>query len=123
MTTELKLVGDIPLNVPADYSSYQYRICYINELGQAELGNAGTPNCLILQDTPNAADRAGAFRVVGISKIQYGGTVSKGDQIIADANGKGVARGATTGVWVLGYATAEGTDGMVGAVLLNQFHI
>jgi hypothetical protein len=123
MTTELKLVGDIPLEVPADYSSYQYRLCYINSNGQAELGNAGTPNCMILQDKPNAAGRAGAFRVLGISKVQLGGTVAKGDQLIAGTDGKAENRGATTGVWVIGYATDEGADGEVGSVLIQPFHI
>jgi|SRR5579883_465003 hypothetical protein len=55
-------------------------------------------------------------RRIGIAEVVYGGTVSRGDPLTSDAQGRAVV--AKDGDRVLGYAEVSGVVGDVGSVLL-----
>ena len=52
----------------------------------------------------------------GIADVEYGGAVTRGDLLTADANGKAVA--AADGNRVIGVAEVSGADGDIGQVLI-----
>ena len=69
-----------------------------------------------------AADNADVrVMEIGISKVEYGGTVSYGDPLTSDANGKAVAAAPATGVnnSIIGYARAAGVSGDIGRTLIS----
>lgn len=57
----------------------------------------------------------------GIVEVEYGGTVTRGDRIVSDANGKAVAWTAAAGgkCGVAGIATKSGVSGDIGEMLLS----
>lgn len=68
------------------------------------------------------ADAASGARVdvvlSGTTDVQYGGAVTRGDLLTADANGKAVV--AAAGNRVIGVALVSGVAGDIGEVLLAQ---
>jgi len=55
----------------------------------------------------------------GIARVVYGGTVTRGAWLTADANGKAVAT-TTAGDHVIGRAMLSGVAGDIGSVLLGN---
>ena len=58
--------------------------------------------------------------VVGLAEVDYGGNVTRGDELTADANGNAVAAAPAAGVnaRVIGVAMVSGVAGDVGSVQL-----
>lgn len=56
----------------------------------------------------------------GIAEVEFGGTVTRGDWLTTDANGKAVAAAPSAGVNnnVIGRALVSGVAGDIGAVLI-----
>lgn len=67
----------------------------------------------IAQDAATAAEDEVRVRLLGISRMLIGGTVTRGDSLTCDANGKGLtaAPAAGTNNWVIGRALASGVNG------------
>lgn len=57
----------------------------------------------------------------GHAQIELGGTVGRGDELTADANGKGVNSAPSAGVnnWILGRARVSGVAGDIIPVFVN----
>lgn len=57
---------------------------------------------------------------VGVADVEFGGAVTRGQPITADANGKGVvaAPGAGANVRIIGFAEVSAVAGDIGPVLL-----
>ncbi len=70
------------------------------------------------------ADSGEAFDVIldGIALVEYGGNVTHGDLLTADANGKAVtaAPAATGSARVIGIAMVSGVSGDIGSVLIER---
>jgi hypothetical protein len=58
--------------------------------------------------------------LAGIAEVEYGGNVTRGQELTSDANGKAVAAAPAEGVnnAVIGRAMLSGVEGDVGSVLL-----
>lgn len=59
--------------------------------------------------------------MMGIAEVEYGGTVTRGASLVADANGDAVVAAPSAGVNnnTIGRALAAGVDGDIGYVLIN----
>lgn len=85
------------------------------------LAAAATSVLFVLTEGANgsASDvKQGTIVTGGYTKVKLGGTVSAGGKITADSNGKGVA--ATTGNNVACIALANGVDGDIIPVVVDQ---
>jgi len=104
-----------------------YRL--VKMTGEAEVQHAsGSTDVIIGTTTELGTDGAGErqdVHVAGIVEVEYGGTVSRGDRVTSDADGKAVTAAPGTGVnaQVAGIALAGGVDGDIGAILLTQTQI
>lgn len=86
--------------------------------GELDLATAATDK-LIGVTTDIAADqdqRCDAVRS-GLAPVIYGGNVTRGDLLTADANGKAIAT-TTTGNRVIGVAEVSGVANDIGAVFI-----
>jgi len=74
----------------------------------------------VFQHTTAAAGDEVRVMLSGISNVKLGGTVTRGNPITSDANGKGVAAapGAGVNANVIGRALASGVDGDIIPVFL-----
>jgi len=77
--------------------------------GKLVLCGAGEAGVGVIQDEP-LADRAGNVMIVGVSKIELGGSVSAMNTLKSDANGKAVAASATD-QFIFGVALESGSSG------------
>lgn len=109
-------VHSLTLLAAADLSSYQYRAVKVDSNGKAALSGDGENAIGILQDKPDAQDKAAEVMVLGASKAEYGGSVTAGDNLASDANGKLVT--ATASDAILAVALEDGSDGEVHSVSL-----
>ncbi len=104
-------------NADADYSTKQYYLVDV----EATTGNtklcsaAGQRSRGVLMDKPAAADRACLVAMGGIVPCVAGGTVTAGDYITTDANGKGVtATGSYTDT-----QAGSATDALIGPYIIG----
>ncbi len=58
----------------------------------------------------------------GIADVIYGGTITRGDPITSDANGKAVTAAPAAGanVRIIGFAEVSGVSGDIGSVRISQ---
>lgn len=71
-----------------------------------------------------AGDRADVTRS-GIEEVEYGGTVTRGDPLTADASGRAVTAAPAAGVnaYIVGFAEESGIVGQIGAARLSPGRI
>lgn len=57
----------------------------------------------------------------GLAEVEYGGNVTRGDPVTADANGKAIAAAPASGVnaRIVGFAMVSGVSGDIGTVHIN----
>ena len=80
--------------------------------GAIVAATAATDALIGLSDMLAAADGQTADVIMsGSGELELGGTVSAGDPITSDANGKGVAGAAGAGNVAIGYALSAGVAG------------
>lgn len=116
MSTSKELF-DLSVTAGSDLSSNQFYIVKRSGGNLAVCSVAGERALGVLQDDPSASGRVGLVRVAGLSKVQYGGTISQDDALVTDASGKAVAVTAAGG-HVIGIANKAGVTGDIGEVLL-----
>lgn len=120
MHSELEQVVSLPAN--ADLSTKRYYIVDINSSGKVVTqSSAGGRAVGVLNNKPSAADEAAAVQIGGVAKVILGGTVTAGDNVQSDANGKGIT--AASGDSVLGIALTSGVSGDIVNVLITSRHI
>jgi len=109
---------DLTLEASGDLSTKQYRFVTIDSNGQAAVATRGALAAGILQDKPAAINRAGSVRTVSctVSKVVLGGTVTKGQALVADANGAAVNASSSDNAY-LGFALEGGASGQIVAML------
>jgi hypothetical protein len=90
-----------------DLSSSQFLFGKINTSGKVVTGNTeGEFLDGVIQNDPDAADKAVTLADAGVTKVKCGGSVTAGDRIMGDANGKAVTAAAAP--------TAASKDSSVG---------
>lgn len=108
----------------SDLSASQFCAVTLNSSGKLALASAGATALGLLQDKPEAADRAGLVAVSGVTKAKAGGSWSLTSGLVPltpGTGGKLVEAG--TGDVVLAVALeASGGDGEVVTVLLRPQH-
>lgn len=64
-----------------------------------------------------ATDETLDIHMAGIAELEYGDTVTRGQPLTADSNGKGIpaAPGAGTNARIIGFAVKSGVAGDIGA--------
>ena len=62
-------------------------------------------------------ERCSVHSIGNIADVVYGGTVTRGAALTADANGKAVAT-TTAGAFIVGYAEVSGVSGDIGTVIV-----
>jgi len=91
----------ITLPAAADLSSKQYRFMTVDSNGRVDVTGAGADCAGVLQNDPAAIDRAAqVMDGLGITKIEAGGTCTKGGNAASDSDGQAVD--AATGDIILG---------------------
>ena len=70
----------------------------------------------------DAAGRTADVILSGLADVEYGGAVSQGDALTADAGGKAVvaAPAANATVWIIGQAITDGVAGDIGLVHISK---
>lgn len=77
-----------------DLSASQYCGVTLNSSGKLALPSAGGFICGVLQNDPDAADKAGTYQNRDITPMKLGGTVAKGDFVKVDSSGRAVTASA-----------------------------
>jgi hypothetical protein len=79
----------------ADLSSAQFRFGKINTSGKVVVATAAGEYCDgVIQNDPDAADKAVTLANGGVTKLVAGGAVTAGDRIMTDANGAAITAAA-----------------------------
>lgn len=113
-------VKKITLEAGQDLSSNQFYFVALASDGQIDPAGDGAAADGILYNDPDAAGKAAEVAIPNGARVKVvsGGSVSVGDDVASDANGK--ATTATTGDVILGKAVEAGaTDGDVISILFN----
>ena len=76
--------------------------------------------CGIAAELDVTAGRRVDVHVTGIAEAEYGGTITRGDAVTADASGRAVAASPSSGAnnRIAGFAMVSGVAGDIGTVLL-----
>lgn len=82
-------VWDETIPASADLSANQFLFHKINADGELELSGAGDI-AFALQNEPDAQGVGGAVRILGITEYIAGGAITAGEEISANAAGKGI---------------------------------
>lgn len=109
-------------NLTAAAAIAAYRIVeFAAAAGEVQTATAST-DMLLGVTGPKGADAGDRIDVCldGIRDIEFGGTVTQGAFVTADANGKAVAAapGAGVNAYIIGQAMVSGVDGDIGSIKL-----
>jgi hypothetical protein len=105
-------VRSLSIPASADLSASQFCFVTIDGNGRIALPSAGGDCVGVLQDKPDALDRAGQVAMLNMSgklKVVAGATLTPGTKVQADASGHALA--ALTGDHVLGTVLSGGDSG------------
>jgi len=101
-----------------DLSAHQFKFMAIGASGAALNTTEGAIVDGVLQNKPDAADKAASVASRGVSKVMAGAAVTKGALVMSSTTGKAIT--ATTGKHAAGRALeAAGADGDLIAVSLD----
>jgi hypothetical protein len=121
MASEAVLRKIPALKANADLSAKQYLFVKIAAAKAVDVCSAATDRPVgILQNKPTSGQNA-EVAFLGVSKVVCGGTITAGDQIGTDANGKAVslAAGTDTTKFVVGIALEAGASGRIISALID----
>lgn len=107
---EINIGYDITVDAAVDLSGSQFLFVLAN----GNLCGAGGKALGVLQNNPKSGQGAGV-RVLGVSKVVYGGSVSLGDYVASDAASK--ARTAVAAAVVAGTPEPLSGDHVIGIAL------
>jgi len=122
MATEGNLLYIPGMSAGADLSTKQFHLMKLDSSARAVAAAAASDELIgVLQDKPSAANQAAAVAYSGKSKVAIGDTVSIGDKLYSDGNGKGIPFATAAGDtdWIIGIALEAGVNGDIISVQLN----
>lgn len=109
MAYEIPVHNDGTRTADADLSAKQFYAVKLASNGKVSLASTAGERCYgILQNKPSSGGVADVA-VLGVSKVALGGSVSVGDRLSTDANGKLVK--ASNGEYVVALALESGSSG------------
>lgn len=112
----------ISAKVGSTFAAKQYYFAVVAADGNVDAASAAGAYCDgIVQEDEATVGSPITLAIGGRSKIVYGGSVTQGDLLATDANGKAVT--ATTGDVVLGRALVTGVDGDTGSMIFHPSYI
>lgn len=101
----------------ADFSTTgQFRFGVINSSGKIALASSGGRVDGCVQNNP-AADRVVELDILGVTMVEYGGTITAGDEVESGASGVAVTLSGAT--YAAGIALESGVSGDIRPVLLK----
>ena len=103
-----------------DLSAKQYYIVAVdtsNDQSVVLAAAATDPIVGVLQNKPKAL-QAGLVRFIGTSKVIAGGTITRGDKVTSDSNGKAITT-TTNKDTLVGVALSSAVSGDIVEILLN----
>ena len=108
----------ISIDAYADYSTKQHYLFYVDATaGRARIvGAAGAKSVGVMMNKPSAAGMSAQIAVGGVVPCVAGGTVTQGDLITADANGKGVT---ATAAYTNTNDAGSTTDALIGSYVIG----
>ncbi|MCC8945994.1 DUF2190 family protein [Bradyrhizobium sp. Arg62] len=111
---------DLPMTASGDLSTKQYRFVTIDSNGNVAVATRGALAIGVLQDAPAALGRACRVRAVSgtMTKVVLGGTVTKGQAGVSDANGAAVNAASSDNAY-MGFFQEAGASGDIVAFLLQ----
>ena len=107
-------------NFTAEAAVSPYRICKAGAADGGALMGAAATDALFGVADELGADAAGDrldIHTVGLAEVEYGGAVTRGDQLTSDASGRGVT--AAAGNRGVGIARVSGVLGDIGQVQIS----
>ena len=110
-------------NFTADGAISKYRIVKFNDSDTDVVQASAATDSLI--GVNGELDISSGERVdivmTGIAEVEYGGTVTRGQPLTSDTDGKAIYANPATGVNnnIIGLAMASGVSGDIGSVLLS----
>jgi hypothetical protein len=108
------------LTAAASYTANQYDLVEINStVDQAVLASVLGQSVMGVLTNDPASGEACSIAYAGVSRVRYGGTVAKGDLLVANASGRAVAASAG-GQYVIGRALEAGANGEIGTMLITH---
>lgn len=122
MSYEEKLES-ISMEAGSDLSAAQYLFVDLAADGQIDVVSTKGAKALgILQDKPAATGRAGCVGIGGISKVECGGTIAAGAEVISDDDGAALAKDAVS-QFVMGTALQGGAAGEIIAIRMKAYQV
>lgn len=105
-------------NAGADLSEKLHYIARMGSDGDIELGAAASDKLLGVIRETNVADHPVTVQFGGVGKVIAGGTVTPGDLITSDGNGKGIAT-TSSGNRIIGIAMTAADSNDIFSVMLS----
>lgn len=116
MATEQNLTT-ISLEAGSDLSAKQYFFVSVAADGQVDATGDGAMADGVLQNDPSAAGAAATVGIGGVTKVECGGTVTRGGTVSSDADGAAVD--SATGDIILGTALETGAAGEIISMIFH----
>ena len=102
-------------------SGNQYRFVKVTGAHQCCIADETTTAVIgVVQNKPQTTGSAATVAIRGISLVEAGGDINAGEEVVVDANGKGVASGTVgAGTTAVGVAVGGAAAGQLVPVLLR----
>jgi len=113
-----QITGYINMTAGADLSAVKNRFVKVAADGQIDQAGLDATAEGVLQDDPAAAGRAALVAISGVTKIVAGAAVTRGGDIVSDASGRAIDKGANANVLGVALEAASGAGELI-AVLLK----
>jgi len=116
-------VETISIEAGSDLSTKQYLFVDVASDGQIDVvATKGAKAVGILLDKPAAAGRPGCVAIGGVSKVECGGTIAAGAEVISDDDGGALAKDAVS-QFVMGTALTGGGAGDIIAIRMKAYQV
>jgi len=113
----------ITVEAGSDLSAGQYLFVDVASDKQIDVVSTKGAKALgILQDKPAAAGRPGCVAIGGVSKVECGGTIAAGGEVISDDDGAALAKDAVS-QFVMGTALEGGAAGEIIAIRMKAYQV
>jgi hypothetical protein len=114
--------GSIALNAAADLTGKLFYLAKIDGSGNGALASAATDSVVGVIVEEAVQDKPITVQVMGIAKVVAGGTITAGNRLTSDGNGKAIAT-SSAGNRTFGIAMASAVAGDIVSVLLIHEHV
>ena len=114
-TNQIKNV--ITLEAGANLSAGRYKFIKVASDGQIDLATLDATADGVLLDDPFAAGQSAMVGTAGISKVVAGAAVTRGGDVVSDASGRAINKGANNNVLGVALDTASAAGEIIRILL------